>query len=210
MLKERGYRVQTASEDSVTHLRADRQRLSNLATLLTHVAVLLLAAGYALSGWLGWQAQVEVGPWEVTAVGHETGLAVRSEGFTIDHYPDGSVADYRARAALLKEDRVVHRGTVEVNHPLRFGGVGLYLKGFQESEGETRVIFLVARDPGTGFALAGGLLLLAGITATLYLPHRRIYARFEQDQCLLIARSSGRDDDPEPELASLARELTRC
>jgi len=209
-LRARGYRVRTASEGETVCLRADRYGLADLATLLTHLAVLLLLVGYGLSGWLGWRAEVAVGPGEVADVGHGTGLAVRNEGFVVDHYPDGSAADYRARVALLEGERVVARGTVRVNGPLRFRGLGVHLMGFWDEEGGTGLILQVAHDPGAVVALTGGLLLLAGATTTAYLPHRRVYARLERERTLLAVRSSGRDDGPEAELAALALELGEC
>jgi len=209
-LEERGYRVRAASEGEVTCLRADRYGLSGLATLVTHLAVLLLVVAYGLSGWLGWRAEVAVGPGEVAAVGRGTGLAVRNDGFTVAHYPDGSVADYRAQVALLAGDRVVAEGVVRVNGPLRFRGLGVYLMGFREREGGGVLTLQVVHDPGEGVALAGGLLLLAGVTATVYLPHRWVIARLERGQTVLTVRSSGRDDGVEAELTALARELAGC
>jgi len=206
----KGYRVRVVPEGEVTHLRADRYGLSDLATLLTHLAILLVLAGYGLTGWLGWRVEMEVGPGEVVHLGHGTGLAVRNDGFAIDHYPDGSVADYRAQVTFLDGDRVVVRETVRVNGPLRFRGLGVYLMGFREAEDGTGLVLQVSRDPGAVVALAGGLLLVMGVTVTIYLPHRRIYARLERERTLLAVRSSGRDDDPGAELAALAREFGGC
>lgn len=209
-LRERGYRVRTASGEGTTYLEADRYPLSELATLATHLAVLLLAVACGLSGWLGWQAEVTVGAGEAVPVGGGADLWVRNDSFAIVHSPDGSVADYRAEIALLGGEQEVARGWVRVNHPLRFGGMAVYLWGFQDREGGMSVTLKVVRDPGAGLALAGGLLLLLGVTASAYLPHRRICARLEPERTLLAVRSSGRDDAAAAELEALVRELGEC
>ena len=207
-LEGRGYRVRVTSEGETTHILADRYPLSELATLLAHLAILLLVVAYGLTGWLGWQVEVTVGLGETAPVSHSTDLAIRNDGFAIEHGPDGSVVDYRAEVALLEGGREVVQGTVRVNRPLRHRGLGVYLWGFQD--GGTALVLRVVRDPGAGVALVGGLLLLAGITAAVYLPHRRICARLEPERTLLAVRSSARDDDAAAELEALARELERC
>jgi cytochrome c biogenesis protein len=209
-LKGRGYRVRTVSEGESVHLRGDRYPLSNLATLVTHLAVLLVLLGYGLGDWLRWSTEMGVEPGQTVDVGHGTGLAIRNDGFQIEHYPDGSAAQYQARVTLLAGNRVAAQGTIRVNEPLRFRGLGIYLTGFRQEEAGTRLALQVARDPGAGIALAGGLLLLAGATAAVYLPRQRIYARLEREQTLLTIRSSGRADEPEAELAQLVEELGQC
>ena len=81
------------------------------------------------------------------------------------------------------------------------------MMGFREDGGEETVVLQATRDPGGTVALVGGFLLLAGVTATIYLPHRRIYARIDREGLLLAARTAPRDDDAKEELARLAQEL---
>ena len=52
-LRQRGFRVQTEVAADVAYLRGDRNRLTPLATLVTHLALLLLLLGAALSGGCG-------------------------------------------------------------------------------------------------------------------------------------------------------------
>lgn len=206
-LEERGYRVQVISQEGITRLRADRYGLSEMATLLTHLAALLLVAAYGLTGWLGWQAEVTVGPGEAVGLGYGSALLARNDGFTIEHYPDGSVADYQARVTLLEADHLVAQGTIGTNRPLRYRGLGVFLMGFREEERGTALTLKVVRDPGRDVALVGGMLLLAGVTTTIYLPHRRIYARFEPERTVLIGRSSWQDDGIEREMEGLTQGL---
>jgi cytochrome c biogenesis protein len=156
-IERQGYRARVASqEEGCVRLRADRYRFSELATLVTHLAVLLLLLGYGLSGWLGWREPLTAPPGDAVEIGRGTGLAVRNDGFSIARYPDGRVSDYRAQVALLAGGAVIAQGDVRVNEPLRFQGLKVYLSGYQ-GDAETAVLtLLVVRDPGRRAALAGG------------------------------------------------------
>jgi cytochrome c biogenesis protein ResB len=204
-----GYRVRARQSGHTVRLQADRHRLSRLGTLGTHLAVLALISAFALTGWLGWHDTIELAPGQLTPVGHHTGLSVRNEGWAIDRYPDGSVAAYRARVAVLEEEGGLRRATIQVNRPLRLRGLGLYLMGFRETETGTTVALQVTHDPGKGLALAGAVLLCLGTTATIYLPHSRIVARLDSQGTRLTAESPLRADTAD-DLKLLTKELTGC
>ena len=61
-LERRGFRVRTAevvtADRVLVYLRGDRNRLAPLATLVTHLAVLLLLLGVALSSGYGWREEI--------------------------------------------------------------------------------------------------------------------------------------------------------
>jgi cytochrome c biogenesis protein ResB len=205
-LEALGYRVQAWEVGATVRVRADRRRLSELGTLGTHLAVLLLILGFVLTGLLGWQETVELAPGRAAPVGHGTGLSVRSDGWTVDHYPDGSVAAYRTHVAVLEETGVVAQGTIEVNRPLRLRGLGIYLSGFRESEAGITLDLRVTRDPGKDLALAGGILLFVGTSVAIYLPHCRILARLDPERTQLALPRDGVRAD----LKLLAEELGSC
>jgi cytochrome c biogenesis protein ResB len=206
-LEEKGFRVRVELEGEVCHLRADRYGVIELATLLTHLAILLLIVGYGLTGWLGQWTRLEVGPNREAALGVGTGLTLRNDGFAIDHYPDGSAAGYHAAATVFEAGREVASGTIEVNRPLRLHGVSVYLTGFREVAEGVSLQLQVARDPGAAVALVGAMFLMVGVTASLYFPHRRLYAQLESEQALLSVRSSVWRGDGAAELAGLVQEL---
>ena len=206
-LEQRGFRVRTTevvttnhpTNHPTIHLRGDRYRLAPLATLVTHMAVLLLLLGAALSSEYGWREEFTIGPGEVVEVGHGSGVALRNEGFTIVRYPDGSVASYDAEVAISVGGREVTQGSVRVNEPLNCRPVRLYLQAYAVTPDGYSVTLLAVHDPGYGVVITAGFLLLLGLTVSFNFPHCCIHARIEpQGACPELAegtlRLAGRAD----------------
>jgi cytochrome c biogenesis protein len=176
-LARQGFRVRSETAEGILYLRGDRNRLASLATLVTHLAVLLLLLGTVLSIGYGWREELSIGPGETAEVGHGSRLALRNDGFSIARHSDGSVASYDAEIAVIAEGQEVARGGVRVNQPLTYGGVGLYLSGYGERESGYSVTLLAVHDPGYGL----------GLTVSFNFPRCWIQARIESDGSLDLA-----------------------
>jgi cytochrome c biogenesis protein ResB len=195
-LEGRGFGVRTAkavtTNHTVVYLRGDRNRLGALGTLVTHLGVLLLALGAALSGTAGWREEIAVGPGVTAEIGHGTDLTVRNAGFAVERYADGSVAGYEAQVTLFAAGQAVARGPVRVNEPLNYRGVQLLLQAYAETPDGTSVTLLAVRDPGYGPVVAAGFLLLFGMTVTFNFPHCQVHARIEPEGTVRLAGRAGR------------------
>jgi len=222
-LEHRGFRVQMAevlptdrpseqlTDPPTICLRGDRNRLAPLATLVTHVAVLILLLGVVLSSVYGWREEIAIGPGETAEVGHGSGLMLRNEAFVVTRYPDGSASGYEARIAVLEGGRGMKRGSVRVNQPLTHGAVGLTLRGYQGTEGQYTLTLLAARDPGYAWVVVAGFLLLLGLTVSFNFPHCRVHVRVEPEGVLRVGgRADRRACDFEREFVVLAAELERA
>lgn len=212
-LRERGYRVRSERTGETTHLRGERNRLSRLASLVAHLAVLLLLAGALVTALLGWREELTVTPGGTAAVGHGSDLLVRNEGFAIPRYTDGTPANYEARVEVVAGGRAIRR-TVAVNQPLAIRGVHLYLSGFQPTEAGYAVTFLAVHDPGYGIVIAAGLLLLLGMTIVFAFPHSAVHAQIAADGTVHLAGWAGRWDFGFPRgfrelVAELERQMAR-
>jgi cytochrome c biogenesis protein len=208
-LEERGFHVQSQTQDGVLYLRGDRNRLAPLATLVTHLAVLLLLLGAGLSA-LGWREEVTVEPGQAAAIGHAAGLAARNDRFAVERYADGSVAAYRADITLLDGGQEVARRTVQVNQPLTYGGLGFFLRGYAETSGGASVTLLAVYDPGYGLVIAAGLALLLGLAAIFYFPSCSVYAQVVPGGTLRLAgQADRRAVDFGRDFAELVGELER-
>jgi cytochrome c biogenesis protein len=187
-LEDRGFRVrsETAGGD-ILYLRGDRNRLASVATLVTHVAVLLLLLGTILSSGYGWREELTIEPDGTVELSHEGQLALRNEGFAVARYPDGSVSAYQAQMAVIDSGQEKVRGSVGVNRPLAYAGVGYYLRGYGEREGGHAVTLLAVRDPGYTLVILAGFLLLLGLTVSLNFPRGWIQARIGPDGTLQLA-----------------------
>ncbi len=220
-LERRDFCVRSETIESIVHLRGDRNRLAPLATLVTHLAVLLLLLGMVLSSGYGWREEIVIGPGETASIEHRGQLTLRDEGFAITRYVDGSVAGYTARVAVIAEDQEVARGSIRINEPLAYGGVGLHLQAYTEARNGYSVTLLAVHDPGYGLVITAGFLLLLGLTVSFNFPHCRIHARIEPEAqsqrgphrghyggtLRLAGRAGRRAWDFEREFAALAEEI---
>ncbi len=206
-LRERGFYVRVETSGDTHHLRGDRNRLNPLATLVTHLAVLLLLLGAILSSRFGWQNTLTLNPGETAGL-REGSLSVRNDDFSIIRYANGAVANYEAAITLLEAGQEMARRPIRVNEPLTYNGIGLYLRGYGGSEGRYSITLLAKRDPGYGLVITAGFLLLFGLTVSFYLPHYTIHARISADGVLRLAGRAGRyAHDFEREFAALVAEL---
>jgi len=187
-LEERGFHVRSKTgAGDFLYLRGDRHRLASLGTLGTHVAVLLLLLGTILSSGFGWREELTIEPDGLTGLRHRSQLALRNEGFDMGRYADGSVSAYRVRVTVIDNGQEVARASVGVNQPLVYADVGFYLSGYGEREDGHAVTLLAVRDPGYSLVIVAGLLLLSGLTMSLYLPRGWIQARVEPGGILHLA-----------------------
>ena len=218
-LEGKGFRVGTpevgpangTAGGRIVYLRGDSNRLAPLATLVTHVAVVLLLVGATLSSAVGWRELITIDPGEAVEVGHGSGLALRNEGFAIQRYPGGSVASYEAAVSVLDAGREAARGTVRVNRPLNYEGVRLLLHAYVETPDGARVTLLAVRDPGYGPVIVAGFLLLLGVTVTFNFPHCCVHARIGPQGALCLAgRADRRACDFGREFAALVEAVERA
>jgi cytochrome c biogenesis protein ResB len=186
-LRGLGFRVRTETVGDVLYIRADRHRLTSLATLVTHLAALLMLAGTVLTRAYSWREELSIEPGQTAEVGRGSGLTVRNEGFNIARYLDESVAAYQAQVTVFEGSQEVRRGSLEVNAPLAYKGTGLYLHAYSAREGGYGVILLAVHDPGYGLVIAAGFLLLLGLTASFNFPRGWIQARLLPDGTLHLA-----------------------
>lgn len=207
-LERRDFRVRSESADGLVYLRGDRNPWAPLATLVNHLAVLLLLLGAVLSSGCGWREELTIAPGGTAQVGRGEGLALRNEGFAIARYPDGSVAAYEAQVAVVERNREAARRRVRVNEPLIYGGVGMYLQGYQEAAGGYNVTLLAVYDPGYGLVVLAGFMLLLGLVVIFNFPRGCIRARIEPGGALRLAGEADKHAwNFESEFAAFVQEL---
>jgi cytochrome c biogenesis protein ResB len=191
-LVERGFRIQTKMDHDSLHLRGDRNRIALLATLVSHLGVILLLIGPLISATLGWREEIIIKPNQGTTLPRQEGITIYHEGFSIERYPDNSVADYEAKITIVHEAGEAIRGYVRVNEPLSYRGVQLILTGYSGVSKNCTLTLLVVHDPGYGATITAGIMLLLGMAVSFNFPHACIQARYEPDGNLLIAGRADR------------------
>ena len=87
----------------------------------------------------------------------------------------GVVRDYISDLAVIENGKVVAEKSVEVNHPLHFGGYYFYQHSYDAKAAQYSILMVVS-DVGLSVVYLGYLMLVAGVFWHLWLKHlfRRI------------------------------------
>ncbi len=105
-----------------------RRRLRGMGEVLVHLGFLLVFAGFVLGSGFGSRIQgVRAAQGDEVPAGQ--GLRLRVERVEVVRGPDGRAWDTVSRVALVREGRVVARGTVRTNRPLIHGATVVYPQG---------------------------------------------------------------------------------
>jgi cytochrome c biogenesis protein len=152
------FRVRRAvsADGQVTFLYGDRNQYVKMATLLTHLGLILFLAGGAITVALGFETVVFVGEGQtapVQAVGTPDNLLVKVVSFEAPRRADGSFEDFRTDLAVYQNGEPVARKTIRVNDPLDVQGFVFHQNTFGPSAD------LEIRDPDGRLAWTGPVLL---------------------------------------------------
>jgi cytochrome c biogenesis protein len=142
LLRKRRFRV-AVRDDGVS---AEKGYLKESGNLLFHFALMALLIGVAVSSWYGWHGSrtVVAGPdgafcntlqqYDDYGLGARVGagdlppFCLRVDRFEATYQPDGQAESFRAFVHYSGAPGTGDAG-IEVNHPLRLSGAGIYLLG---------------------------------------------------------------------------------
>jgi cytochrome c biogenesis protein len=159
---------------------ADKNRFGKAGTFLNHIGIVTVLAAGVLGNVVGWRDNAFMVPEGSTrAVGHDTGLVVRNEGFTDEYFPNGTPSDFRSDLVVLRDGREVARKTIRVNDPLDVSGVRFHQAFFGPAvamrvrDPQGNVIFddgvaLGYQFDGTGVTRNGGFFILGNRQMAVY------------------------------------------
>jgi cytochrome c biogenesis protein len=158
-LRRRRFRVQrrmTEADGSVAWVQGDRNQYSKLATLLTHLGLILFLAGGAVTVAWGFETVVFVGEGQtapVQPVGTPRNLLVKVNSFQAPTRPDGTFADFVTDLSVYQDGKEIARKSIRVNDPLEVQGYVFHQNTFGPS------VDLTIRDPDGGLVWTGPMLL---------------------------------------------------
>ena len=155
----------SASSDElvVRHVYADKNQYMKLATLFTHLGLILFLAGAAVTTGAGYETVVFLGEGQtapVQAVGTPDNLLVKNIHFEAPTDSEGRFIDFRTDLAVYQNGQEVARKTIRVNDPLAVNGYVFHQNTFGPAAD------LAVRD-STGRLVWDGPILLAGQLAGL-------------------------------------------
>lgn len=147
-LRRRRFRTRTETRDGATYVFADRYPWAQLATFVSHLALILFIAGGIVTRLTGFSANIfaATGATEpVFPVSNPTQLQVRIDEAIGRFGPKGNPLDFRTRLTIFKNGQEVASGVTTVNNPLKYGGYRFHQVSFSANGAELRI-----REVATG------------------------------------------------------------
>jgi cytochrome c biogenesis protein len=134
VVKTRGFRVREATEDDGTrHVYGDRHQYTKMATLFTHLGLILFLVAAAVTSRFGDEQGLVVPEGEsltVQPIGTPGLLLVKNLGFEAPGFETGMPSDFTTDLAVFQDGQEIARKTIRVNDPLSVGGYTFHQNGF--------------------------------------------------------------------------------
>jgi cytochrome c biogenesis protein len=150
-LRKLRFRIETEARDGATYVFADRCPWAQLATFVSHLALILFISGGLVTWMTGFSADIFTGDGTtapVFAVSDPNQMQVRVDEAIGRFGEQGNALDFRTRLTIFKNGREVAHGTTTVNDPMKYGGYRFHQVAFFPNGAELRI-----RDAATGNAL---------------------------------------------------------
>jgi cytochrome c biogenesis protein ResB len=147
-LRRMRFRTRMEERDGATYVFADRYPWAQLATFVSHMALILFIAGGIVTWATGFTSEIFAGTGTVTpvfAVKNPNQLQVRIDDAIGRYGPSGNALDFRTRLTIFKNGQQVASGTATVNDPFKYDGYRFHQVAFFPSGAQ-----LVVRDIATG------------------------------------------------------------
>jgi cytochrome c biogenesis protein len=134
VLRRNGFRVRQATDHDGTHfVYGDRHQYTKMATLFTHLGLILFLAAAAATSRLGDEQGLVVAEGEsltVQPIGTPGLLLVKNIGFDAPGFETGKPTDFTTDLAVFRDGQEIARKTIRVNDPLSVGGYTFHQNGF--------------------------------------------------------------------------------
>jgi cytochrome c biogenesis protein len=150
-LRKLRYRVETTTEPGATYVFADRHPWTQLATFISHLALILFISGGLVTWLTGFSAEIFAGEGTTAplfAVSNPNQLQVRVDWATARFGDAGNALDFRSQLTIFKNGEQVAQGTTTVNDPFKYGGYRFHQAAFFPDGAELKI-----RDLATGNAI---------------------------------------------------------
>ena len=134
VLRRHGFRVREAeAAGSVRYVYGDRNQYTKLATLLTHLGLILFLVAAAVTARFGDEQGLVVAEGDaltVQPIGTPGLLLVRNLAFEAPGFLTGQPTDFTTDLAVYRDGEEIARKTIRVNDPLSVAGYTFHQNGF--------------------------------------------------------------------------------
>ncbi|HZP58498.1 MAG TPA: cytochrome c biogenesis protein ResB [Dehalococcoidia bacterium] len=147
-LRRLRFRVRRETQGGATYLFADRYPWAQLATFISHLALILFIAGGLVTRLTGFSAEIFSGEGTTSpifAVSNPNQLQVRIDDAVGAFGDKGNPLDFRTHLTIFKNGQQVASGFTTVNDPLKYGGYRFHQVAYFPDGAALRI-----RDLATG------------------------------------------------------------
>ena len=132
-LRRHRFRVREAAAGGAHYVYGDRHQYTKMATLFTHLGLILFLVAAAITSRFGDEQGLVVAEGEtltVQPIGTPGLLLVRNLGFEAPGFETGQPTDFTTDLAVFRDGVEVARKTIRVNDPLAVDGYTFHQNGF--------------------------------------------------------------------------------
>lgn len=158
------------SIDSLVKKKGGSRLLLTISPQVVHAGFLFILLAHLLSSYGGYKKMAYA--YEGSVLRLPGGPEVVFDRISAAIDPSGYIADWSANITYYRDGRVVARDVIGPNDPSFHDGFGIYIRNIRMSPYPVALIE-ASREPGAPFALAGGILFLAGMFSVLLLKVKR-------------------------------------
>jgi cytochrome c biogenesis protein len=134
VVRKRGFRVrEERTDDGAVHVYGDRHQYTKMATLLTHLGLILFLVAAAVTSRFGDEQGLVVPEGEsltVQPIGTPGLLLVKNLAFEAPGFETGMPSDFTTDLAVYQDGQEIARKTIRVNDPLSVAGYTFHQNGF--------------------------------------------------------------------------------
>lgn len=131
ILSRKGFRsASRETDEGGIALFATKGRFSRLGTLALHLSLVFILGGGYITGTAGFRYLQWASPGQTFGI-EGVDFEVRVDSFSIETTPEGRVKDYLSDLTVLEDGREVLEKTIEVNVPLKYGGINIYQSSYR-------------------------------------------------------------------------------
>ncbi len=127
VLRVRGYRIRSESDENKVYIAADKNRYYRLGTYFNHFSLILFVLAFITGSYFGFRDSSFTVPVGTNReVGYNTDLSLELTSFEDEYYDNGMPKDYRSQVVIYENGQSVKQALIRVNHPLIYKGVRFY------------------------------------------------------------------------------------
>lgn len=145
--------------DNTVYIYFEKWRFSLFSVYLVHLSVLFILIGAIVGSIFGFNAYVNIpegGSIDSVVITNvdlhshkELGFSVQCEKFLIDYYDNGVPKEYRSDLSFIVKGKEAKRGSLLVNHPIKFMGITFYQSSYGTVPGDKVRVKVINDEKGS-------------------------------------------------------------